>query len=522
MPVRAAFTLLLLLVLAAPAGAAETAYLYDASGPSLRIVALDGTGRALTDPLPISGLGGGDAITGLDVRTSDGKLYALTVNTGPNPDQAELYRLDVAEAAVTAVSVGSPAFVPSGSFGIDFNPETDLLRAVSTSGQNLRIDPDDGSLVETDTALAYVAGDANDGDAPSIAAIGYSPFGNLFAIAGAGEKNLARIGGAGGEAPSPNGGLVTTIGETHIAPGFGTGDALDVSSATGEIYWLRPGFFRADVYRLDGNLGAAQDAIPFDVFATSFALLPASKISLGSLVSSFSEGAGTATLLVNRTAPTTGPASVGWVVERGSSDVTPTGGFISFDEGETQKEISVPIPQDTAVEGRESFMVRISGPNGNRFAGAVLGNPLTTVSVEDDDVAPVATATPTPTPTGTTGTGTADTVKPTLRITGVPRRALTRAKLLKGFTARVLPSEAATLDVALRGTPRRGAFSSSFELSLFTKRYARSAFTRSVKVRPSKRLVGRIRRAAKLRLGFDAVDAAGNRTTVTRTISVKR
>src|SRR5687767_6577058 len=131
---RALLTALLLSVTPASARAAETAYVYETNSASLRMVALDAVGTVYGDSLPVTGLGSGDAIAAPDVRPSGGKLYALTVNTATSPDHAELYRLEVGDASVSAESVGVPAFAPSGSLGIAFNPATDRLRVVSSTG----------------------------------------------------------------------------------------------------------------------------------------------------------------------------------------------------------------------------------------------------------------------------------------------------------------------------------------------------------------------------------------------------
>ena len=49
----------------------------------------------------------------------------------------------------------------------------DRLRVVSSSGANLRINPNNGA-VTTDGALAYAAGDPNEGDAPGVGAVAYT------------------------------------------------------------------------------------------------------------------------------------------------------------------------------------------------------------------------------------------------------------------------------------------------------------------------------------------------------------
>ena len=99
------------------------------------------------------------------------------------------------------------------------------------------------------------------------------------------------------------------------------------------------------------------------------------------------------------------------------SDYTATSGTLTFGPGETVKTFTVPVANDTAVEGDEAFTVVLSNPTN----GASLGTPGTvTVTVVDDDRAPAATPTTTPTPTATpTATATptpTPTVAPIVRV----------------------------------------------------------------------------------------------------------
>src|SRR5688572_13918261 len=95
----------------------------------------------------ISGLQNGENVLGIDVRPADGALYALG-STG------RVYTIDPTTAAATMKStlVANPAdasdpftALDGGDFGVDFNPVPDLLRVVSNTGQNLRINVDSGA-----------------------------------------------------------------------------------------------------------------------------------------------------------------------------------------------------------------------------------------------------------------------------------------------------------------------------------------------------------------------------------------
>jgi hypothetical protein len=127
----------------------------------------------LTGSVPITGLQSGEQILGIDFRPANGQLYGLGSTN-------RLYTINPATGAAT--QVGSPgAFSLDGtSFGFDFNPVADRIRVVSNTGQNLRLNPNDGTLAGTDTPVAYATADANQGQPPSIVGSSYT---NNFAQA---------------------------------------------------------------------------------------------------------------------------------------------------------------------------------------------------------------------------------------------------------------------------------------------------------------------------------------------------
>jgi hypothetical protein len=124
----------------------------------------------LCTTVQVSGLGTGENIVGADVRPADGNLYALS-------SAGKLYTVvpatGVATLKSTLSAATSDAFTAlSGTeFGVGFNPVPDRLRVISDSGQNLRINVDDGK-VTTDSAITQAAG------TPGITAVAYT---NAFA-----------------------------------------------------------------------------------------------------------------------------------------------------------------------------------------------------------------------------------------------------------------------------------------------------------------------------------------------------
>ncbi|WP_088894094.1 DUF4394 domain-containing protein [Leptolyngbya ohadii] len=116
----------------------------------------------------VSGLQSGENLLGIDIRPNDGQIYGLGSTN-------RLYRIDPATGA--AAPIGQPFAVSlSGtSFGFDFNPSVDRIRVVSDTGQNLRLNPDTGAVVDSNLTVPGVQIDGNlNGATTSIAATAYT------------------------------------------------------------------------------------------------------------------------------------------------------------------------------------------------------------------------------------------------------------------------------------------------------------------------------------------------------------
>ncbi|HYJ41830.1 MAG TPA: DUF4394 domain-containing protein [Steroidobacteraceae bacterium] len=101
----------------------------------------------------LTGQQAGESIVGIDVRPADTGLYALG-STG------RLYTVDTASGALTLKSTLAPTLgdvtdpfvtLVGTAFAVDFNPGNDVLRVVSDTGLNARINPDTGATT-TDIA----------------------------------------------------------------------------------------------------------------------------------------------------------------------------------------------------------------------------------------------------------------------------------------------------------------------------------------------------------------------------------
>ena len=159
-----------------PEGAerAEKAVAVTASNKLLKFNA--GQPGRILGTLTITGLQAGETLLGIDYRVAKDQLYALG-------SSGRLYTLNEDTAAASVVGMPFAVKLEGTQFGFDFNPTVDRIRVVSNTGQNLRLHPDTGVVVDsnatldgvqTDGKLNYAAGDVNFGKTPVAVGAAYS------------------------------------------------------------------------------------------------------------------------------------------------------------------------------------------------------------------------------------------------------------------------------------------------------------------------------------------------------------
>jgi hypothetical protein len=127
----------------------------DGAGSSLATSTVSSRVGASRGAKPRSGGGSSSLSSGggiellTDFRPASGDLYAL------GSDRV-VYRLNPRTAI--AVPEGKsfdlmPSILSGSVNGFDFNPTVDKIRVTSDAGDNLRLNPDDGSLLSVDTKL---------------------------------------------------------------------------------------------------------------------------------------------------------------------------------------------------------------------------------------------------------------------------------------------------------------------------------------------------------------------------------
>lgn len=192
-----------------------------------------------------TGIVAGQAVRSIDFRPATGVLYAISTDGAA---AAQLYTVNLTTAALTTVGSGfTLATNASARVEMDFNPVADRIRVViggttpSPTSFNFRVNPNDGTLVATDTSLAWAAGDPNTGVPISVVGCAYSNN-----VAGAttttlyawdyNTDSLATIGSIGGTPNSPNSGIMNSIDQPVNALTGNAGLGMDISGVTGILY----------------------------------------------------------------------------------------------------------------------------------------------------------------------------------------------------------------------------------------------------------------------------------------------
>jgi len=197
----------------------------------------------LISAVPVTGLGAGQNLVGMDVRPVDLKLYGIGYN--PASMVARIYTIEPSTGVATPASADSIANIDlSGRVGVDFNPVADRLRVVTSNNKNYRFNQLTGMLAATDSVLRFNTGDVHFGADPDVSTAAYTnsyvaPTSTMM-LTHDDSLNVLLL-----QNP-PNNGILNTIGNTGLMV-----NAMDKSSDL-DIYFdhasqTNQGFFTANV-----------------------------------------------------------------------------------------------------------------------------------------------------------------------------------------------------------------------------------------------------------------------------------
>lgn len=164
------------------------------------LVSINGSDLKAGREIALAGVTG--KVVGIDVRPSDGQLYAVT-------DAGGIYTVAPASGQARLVSNLSEKFDAGMHPVVDFNPAADRLRLIGANGVSYRVEVETGK-VTVDKPLVYDMTDANTGKRPMVRAGAYTN-----SMAGAKATELFHLEGTAGvlvlQAP-PNDGILKTRG----------------------------------------------------------------------------------------------------------------------------------------------------------------------------------------------------------------------------------------------------------------------------------------------------------------------
>ena len=375
------------LCFAATASAADHLYGITAATPP-HLVAFEAASPVVfTSDAAITGISVGETVIGMDVSPRNGGLYLVTEDSGTG----RVYSLDPTTAVATLVgamaadptdtsapytgltTVGSP-------WGVDFNPQSNLIRLIARqNGQNLRVNPANAQVI-TDTTItpagvgiAGVAFHNNDNDtATNTVQYAYDQLNDDW-----------------GNVGNPNNGNFVFIANSAFAS---TGLITLDEAPSGRMWAAHSPGGSQNLYEVVNAATTGQHnlvgALPANLIGMSAAHVnlfgvEATEISAG-------EGAGAARVTIVRLNPR-GTESVNVTFDLGTTSAgdlpEPDNGAVTFSPGQVAKTISVPITNDTEDEPDETFALILSKVPGSD--SSLQMNTRTTVSIVDDDSAPV-------------------------------------------------------------------------------------------------------------------------------------
>ena len=222
----------------------------------------------LDEVIQVKGLLPDETALGIDFRPADGRLY-LAGSSG------RLYTLDAKTGAATRVGNGSIAGALTGiEAGFDFNPVVDRIRMVDNAGNNFRVHPDTGEMVDGSTTLpgvqpdrklAYSPEDINAGRISRVVAVAYTRGAGAKATTNyaieAAQATLVTMGRPEGTTPAktpsnPNEGQLFTVGRLGVMTG--TRVSFDIHPQRNTAYASFLENDRSVLYEINLASGAAK------------------------------------------------------------------------------------------------------------------------------------------------------------------------------------------------------------------------------------------------------------------------
>jgi hypothetical protein len=368
--------------------------LSGASAGAATLLSFDTAHPTTTTPIAVTGIDGSEALVGIDFRPATGQLYALGVN--PGTGNGTLYTINLGTKTATAIgSVGSVDVndgtdVPltlTSHYGFDFNPTVDQIRVVF-GNKSFRLDPTtgtylgrNGDITGSTSALDGSAYTNNQVGAAATTLYGLNSATGALYTQNPADGTTTLVGTTLGVSGTVNGFDIPegVNASTSGGPVTGTGYAALTVAGVARLYTVD---LSAGTAALVGTIGSGTTAI------SGLAVVPAGTIEFQSATYSVAESGTSATLTLTRSGGSAGAVSVTVDAVGGTATAGtdfPGGPYtVNFADGQTTATLTVPLTDDTTLEGSETILLVISsvGPNG------VVGAAKTaTLTVNDDESA---------------------------------------------------------------------------------------------------------------------------------------
>ncbi|MBW4660576.1 MAG: DUF4394 domain-containing protein [Drouetiella hepatica Uher 2000/2452] len=349
--------------------------------------------------VPITGLAAGESVVGIDFRPATGQLFALSTNGAGG---VRLSIIDPQTGAATAVTTtfqqfddgaGNAVPIQATAFGIDFNPTVDRIRVVTNTGQNFRLNPITGLLVDGDNggAVGSAVGTNPDGSVKgSATAVDATAYTNSFAGAtvttqytldattdrlliqnppNSGTQSLplaVTLNGAPLDFSAVNGFDIPAGVRVATANAAASGRALAALTVGGS----------SNLYAIELSTGAATllgavGAGTTQLIGLAAADSPVGAVAFATPTYSVNENGTSIGISLVRTGGSTGAFTVNLSATGGTAttaDYSGLPGTITFADGQTTATATLNITRDTLVEVNETLNLSLSSPTN----GAVL------------------------------------------------------------------------------------------------------------------------------------------------------
>jgi hypothetical protein len=174
--------------------------------------------------VPVTGMQSGETLVSIDLRPSTNELFGIG-------NMSLLYSINATTGVATQVGSGGAFTLNGTTFGMDFNPVADRIRVVSNAEQNMRLNPNIGTLAAMDTDLTPAGNTVEVAYENNFVGANLTTLYAIDSVTG----QLEMIGGTNGT-PSANAGAVTAIGSLGLGTNLNGNIGFDITGVRNKAF----------------------------------------------------------------------------------------------------------------------------------------------------------------------------------------------------------------------------------------------------------------------------------------------